>query len=57
MRDLRGPLFATLVCVVPGQAAEPVWLSDQPVPKAAELSVLNGVEFHVIQANEPGRDG
>jgi len=38
-------------------AAEPVWLSEQPVPKAAELSELKGVRFHVIKANEPAKDG
>jgi hypothetical protein len=37
-------------------AAEPVWLSDQPVPKAAELSELKGVQFHVIKAIEPKQD-
>jgi len=50
-------LLATLAFVALACAAEPVWLSDQPVPKAAELSELKGVEFHVIKANEPGRDG
>lgn len=38
-------------------AAEPLWLSDQSVPKAAELSELEGVDFHVIKAHEPEQDG
>jgi hypothetical protein len=37
-------------------AVEPLWLSDQPVPKAAELSALKGVQFHVIKAIEPKID-
>jgi len=38
-------------------AIETVWLSDQPVPNAAELTELKGVQFHVIKANEPEKDG
>lgn len=38
-------------------AAEPLWLSEQPVPKAAEISGLKGVQFRVIKANEPKIDG
>ncbi len=47
--------FITLAALA--HAAEPVWLSDQPVPKAAELRELKGVKFHVIKACEPEKDG
>jgi len=62
-------LFFCLVSILPALSAgniaraettptnEPVWLSDKPVPKTAELSGLNGVQFHVIKANEPEKDG
>jgi len=36
--------------------AELLWLSEQPLPKTAELSELKGVQFHVIKAIEPKID-
>jgi hypothetical protein len=47
--------FAALLTLA--RSAEPLWLSDQPVPKAAELGELKGVQFHVIKAIEPEKDG
>jgi hypothetical protein len=38
-------------------SVEPLWLADQPVPKAAELADVRGVQLHVIKAHEPERDG
>ena len=47
-------LLAPLAAI---HATELLWLADQPVPKAAELSELKDVQFHVIKANEPEKDG
>lgn len=38
-------------------ADTPLWDEQMKLPKAAELPVLEGVEFHVIKANEPEKDG
>lgn len=38
-------------------AETPLWLSDRAVPKAAELGDIAGIEFRVIKANEPEKDG
>ena len=35
----------------------PLWLAEGPVPKAAELSEVQGVRFQVIKAHEPEKDG
>lgn len=43
--------FASLV------SAEPLWTLEQPVPKAAELREIEGVQFHVIKPHVPERDG
>lgn len=51
--SLTALLLAPLAAL---HAAEPLWLSDQPVPKAAELGELKGVQFHVIKAIEPKID-
>ena len=41
-----------------GADAEPVVIWDGgPVPKAAEIPVLEGVEFHVIKPYEFDKDG
>ncbi len=50
-------LLALAALTTFASAAEPLWLSDQPVPKNAELSALKGVQFHVIKAHEPDHDG
>lgn len=50
-------LFPLLSLAPLTYATEPVWLSDQPVPKAAEIRELSGMQFHVIKANEPEKDG
>jgi hypothetical protein len=40
------------------EVVEPVKIwSGKAVPKSAEIPVLQGVEFHVIKANEPEKDG
>jgi hypothetical protein len=57
MKTLAASLFAFAALVTLARSAEPLWLSDQPVPKAAELSTLKGMQFHVIKANEPDKDG
>jgi hypothetical protein len=41
----------------PHKLAEPVKIWDGVVPKAAEIPAIQGVEFHVIQRNEPQTDG
>jgi len=41
----------------PATPAAPVWLSDQPVPLAAELGELKGTQFHIVKAMEPNLDG
>lgn len=51
------PVAATHEIPQPRVADTPLWLSEKPVPKAAELAELSGVEFHVIKANEPEKDG
>lgn len=38
------------------KSAGPLWLSDQPVPKSAELAEVKGEEFHIIKAMEPKVD-
>ena len=38
-------------------ADTPLWDSKVKLPKAADLPVLDGVEFSVIKANEPEKDG
>lgn len=38
-------------------ADTPLWDDQVKLPKSAELPVLDGVEFHVIKANEPEKDG
>ena len=38
-------------------ADTPLWDAKVKLLKAAELPVLDGVEFHVIKANEPEKDG
>ena len=35
----------------------PLWLAAGPIPKAAELSDVQGVRFQVIKAHEPEKDG
>ncbi|MHB8973379.1 MAG: hypothetical protein ACYC3X_24870 [Pirellulaceae bacterium] len=43
------------------QAANPraheLWCAEQPVPKAAEIPRVKGVEFAVIQPRVPEQDG
>ena len=50
-------LCGSLILASLAHAAAPVWLPDTPVPKIAELDGLKGVQFHVIKANEPEKDG
>lgn len=38
-------------------ADTPLWDAREKLGKAAELPVLDGVEFHVIKAHEPEKDG
>jgi len=57
MKILVPLLFALGASSVISHAAQPLWLADQPVPKAAELNELNGVKFYVIKAIEPAKDG
>ena len=38
-------------------AETPLWNAKVKLPKAAELPVLDGVEFQIIKANEPEKDG
>jgi hypothetical protein len=38
-------------------ATTPLWEASAKLPKAAEAKVLEGVEFRVIKANEPAKDG
>ncbi|MGB8169412.1 MAG: exo-alpha-sialidase, partial [Chthoniobacteraceae bacterium] len=51
------PVTAMHAIPQPLVSKTPVWLDEQPVPKAAELTDLEGVTFHVIKANEPEKDG
>ncbi|QOV89233.1 LamG-like jellyroll fold domain-containing protein [Humisphaera borealis] len=38
-------------------ADTPLWDANVKLPKAAEIPVLSGVEYRVIKANEPDKDG
>lgn len=40
-----------------GKPATPLWNSPVPMPKAAEMPVVQGVEFHVIKYQRPDTDG
>jgi hypothetical protein len=57
MKKLIYIIFALCAFSPLARSAESLWLSDQPVPKNAELNKLKGVQFHVIKAHEPGKDG
>lgn len=52
-------LLAVLAHGVAVSAGPPrlLWDESKPVPKAAEIPVLDGVEFHVIKRWEPEVDG
>ena len=57
MKTLLSPLLALIASAALARAVEPVWLSDQPVPQAAELGELSDVQFRVIKSTEPKKDG
>lgn len=57
MKTLSSLLCCSLLFASLAHAANPLWLSSAPVPKIAELDGLKGVQFHVIKANEPEKDG
>jgi hypothetical protein len=54
---LMGEAFATALAQPGVGKAVPLWDDRVPLPKAAELPQVRGVEFHVIKPKRPDADG